>query len=209
MADSGGAQRAQCVAFLHQKGGTGKSTLAIASALTLAQAGRRVLLLDADYQGTSSEWGNRHGARLGVETRSQVQPIIHTEIERFKGHFDVILVDGPPSLSAMTESILRACLRVIIPVRPSAPDIWALPWLAAIIRKLMNEGLPLEPLVVFNQHTGEALSELKTEVAEWHLPVFAHPLPADPGLAGVFHGRPPPGPLAERLLELMTGSLPR
>jgi len=198
----------QCVAFLHQKGGTGKSTLAIASAISLAQSGRRVLLLDADYQGTSSEWGNRHGHRLGVETRSQVQPIIHTEIERFRAHFDVILVDGPPSLSAMTESILRACPRVVIPVRPAAPDVWALPWLAAIIRKLMNEGVALSPLVVFNQHQGEPLQELRAELANWHLPVSPQTLPVDPGLAGVYQGHPPPGPLAETLLDLVLGPLP-
>ena len=61
------------VGFVHQKGGTGKSTLSIALALALAQAEHRVMLLDTDYQGTASEWGNRHGFRTGIETRSMVQ----------------------------------------------------------------------------------------------------------------------------------------
>jgi chromosome partitioning protein len=46
------------VAFLHQKGGTGKTTLAIATAMALAEQGTCVLLMDADVQGTASEWGS-------------------------------------------------------------------------------------------------------------------------------------------------------
>jgi chromosome partitioning protein len=192
------------VSFLHQKGGTGKSTLAIGSALALAQAGHRVLLLDADYQGTSGEWGNRHGHRFGLETRSQVQPIVHSEVRRFRDAFEWVIVDGPPSLSEMTESILRASDRVLIPVRPSLPDVWAIPWLAAIIRKLQQEGLHPRPCVVFNQYAGEPLGPLREELEPWQLPVCPEPLPADPAFAALFRGEPLPGPLAERLLELVT-----
>ena len=145
-----------------------------AAALALAQAERRELLLDADYQGTSSEWGNRYAARFGIETRSQVQPIVHTEVQRFEGQFDWVVVDGPPSLSEMTESILRACDVVIIPVRPAPPDVWAIPWLAAIIRKVQQGGERPRARVVFNQHAGEPLGPLREELGPWRLPV--HPV---------------------------------
>ncbi len=191
------------VSFLHQKGGTGKSTLAIASAMALAQTGHKVLVLDADYQGTASEWGNRHGHQSRIETRSQVQPIIHKEISRFLPHFDWILIDGPPSLSDMTESILRASDLVIIPMRPSLPDVWALPWLAAIIRKLQGEGNPLVARAVFNQHEEEDLEPLREEIEAWHIPVHEAPLPVDPAFRKVFQGHPLPGPLAEEVLELL------
>lgn len=65
------------VAFLHQKGGTGKTTLAIATAMALAEQDARVLLLDADVQATASEWASRWGERFRVVTRSQIQPIVH------------------------------------------------------------------------------------------------------------------------------------
>lgn len=191
------------VSFLHQKGGTGKSTLAISSAIALAQTGQSVLILDADYQGTASEWGNRHGHQTRIETRSQVQPIVHKEISRFQGKFDWVVIDGPPSLSEMTESILRASDLVIIPVRPSLPDVWALPWMAAIIRKLQEEGKPLLAKVVFNQYGEEDLEPLREEIAAWHIPVHDKPLPVDPAFRNVFHGHPLPGPLAEEVLELL------
>ena len=196
------------VSFLHQKGGTGKSTLAISSALALAQSGRRVMVLDTDYQGTSSEWGNRFARRFQIEIRSQVQPIVHTELARFQGNFDWILIDGPPSLSEMTESICKASEQIIIPVRPSLPDVWALPWLAAIIQKLRNEGQALQSRVVFNQYGGEDLAPLREEVEAWNIPVYPDPLPADPAFAAVFSGHPLPGPLAEKVLELLQGPAP-
>jgi chromosome partitioning protein len=191
------------VSFLHQKGGTGKSTLAIAAALALSRGGLRVLLLDADYQGTASEWGNRHGQALGIEVRSQVQPIVHSELPRFATHFDWIVVDGPPALSPMTESILRASDRVIVPIRPAWPDVWAVPWLAAVIHKL-KQGEPRPSVrVVFNQHAGEPLAPLREELAPWGLPVYPHPLPLHPAFAALFAGQPLPDDLADAVLALV------
>lgn len=185
------------VSFLHQKGGTGKSTLAIAAALHLAAQGRRVLLLDTDYQGTTSEWGNRYGVALGVETRSQVQPIVHQEAGRFAAMADWLLIDGPPSLSEMSESILRTGGRILIPVRPNAPDLWALAWLAAMIGKLQREGVTLAPLVVFNQVQGESLAPLQEQVRRHGLPVHPTPIPADPAFQALFAGAALPVSLRE------------
>lgn len=199
--------RPRALALLHQKGGTGKSTLAIAAAIALSAAGRRVLLLDADYQGTSSEWGNRYGLVYGVETRSQVQPIVHQELERFAGACDVVVIDGPPALSEMTESIVRAAETVLIPVRPAWPDVWALPWLAAIVRKLQGAGTPVQARVVFTHYAGEALAPLQAEVARWELPLHEEPLPADPAFAALFAGEALPPALAEAVQRLLAAVL--
>ena len=191
------------IAFIHQKGGTGKSTLAIACSMALAQAGHRVLLLDADYQGTASEWAIRFGQRFNVESRSQIQPVVHKEIGRFMDKFEYIVIDAPPSLSEMTASVLRACDTAVIPMRPSFPDVWALPWLAAIITKLRNEGHTLSAKVIFNQYQGEDLARLKEELEPWKIPVHPEQLPMDAAFSAVFEGKPLPGPLAEAVLSLL------
>ena len=73
----------------------------------------------------------------------------------FRPAFDWILVDGPPSLSEMTESILRGSDLVIVPVRPALPDVWALPWLAAIIRQLQQGGAQLAVRDARHPHRGQ------------------------------------------------------
>ncbi len=193
----------EVISFLHQKGGTGKSTLAIASAMGLAAAGRRVILLDTDYQGTSSEWDNRFSRKFNIETRSQVQPIVHREMGRFTNSTDFLVIDGPPSLSEMTESIVRSGGTLVLPVRPSPPDIWALPWIAAIIQKLTREGSTPSPLVVFNQVRGEELDQLRPQVEAYNMPVWPGSIPADPAFAKIFEG----AALPEELNALVGGLL--
>jgi len=193
------------ISFLHQKGGTGKSTLAVATAWGLAQQGARVLLLDTDYQGTSSEWGNRFGAAAGVEVRSQVQPVVHQQAERFAQAVDWLVIDGPPALSEMTESIAKAGGRIVIPLRPSGPDVWALPWLAAVLRKQMAARVPLTPVLAFSQHRGEDLAPLRREVESWGIPVHPRSVPADPAFVQMFDGTPLPAPLQSLVLAIATG----
>lgn len=193
----------RALSFLHQKGGTGKSTLAIATALALTGAGHRVVLLDADYQGTVAEWGNRFGAQSGVRTESHVQPDLHEHLAQYGKSADRVIVDGPPALSPMTESILRASARVVIPVRPALPDLWALPWLAALIKKLRAAGQALEPLVVVNMYRGEPLETLQKEIAALGLPLHDTPIPADPAFPALFEGRPPPPRVTEQLLRIV------
>ncbi|HUJ74770.1 MAG TPA: AAA family ATPase, partial [bacterium] len=120
------------VSLVHQKGGTGKSTLAVALAASLAARQQRVLLLDTDYQGTCMDWGSRFGERLHVPVRSCVQPGSLAEAARQAQALDWLVVDGAAGLSPMTESVLALGGRALVPIRPAWPDVWALPWLAAL-----------------------------------------------------------------------------
>lgn len=190
-------------AFLHQKGGTGKSTLAISASIALASKGRPVLLVDADPQGTASEWGNRFGLQHGVETHLHIQPNFPSLVTSLRRQWPTILIDGPPTLSEVTESILRASDRVLIPVRPSLPDLWALPWFVTVVRKLQREGRRLSPMLVFNMHKGEPLEPLIEEVRNWPIPVWEEPIQADNALAELFNGGNLPEPLAARILRLV------
>lgn len=191
------------VAFLHQKGGTGKSTLALSLALALAARGERLLLLDADPQGTSAEWGNRFGHRHRIETETHILPDLPEQLPRFAEGADWLIIDGPPSLSPMTESILRASNQVVIPVRPALPDLWALTWIAAIIRKLQNGGLGLTARVAFNLYRGEALEPLTEEIEKLGLTVHGEPIPDHPGFREIFAGAELPEELGRLTLSLL------
>ncbi|MDH4121837.1 MAG: AAA family ATPase [Deltaproteobacteria bacterium] len=190
------------LSFLHQKGGTGKSTLAIALAAGLAQLGNRVLLYDADPQGTAGDWVNRFGSAFQVELHSQVQPVVHREVPQLAQKYDWVVVDSPPSLSTMTESVIQTGGRLIIPVRPAEPDLWALHWLAAVIRKMKRDRHVMDPLIAVNQHQGEDISSLERESLRLGIPLFGRPIPYDAAFGRLFLGEPLPKALNDLVLSL-------
>lgn len=193
----------KAVSFLHQKGGTGKSTLAIAAAVALARRGEHPLLLDADYQGTSSEWGNRFGHDFQVETVGHVQPDFPEQIAGLAAERQWLLIDAPPSLNPITESILQASSLALIPVRPAPPDLWALTWLAALIKKLDKAGQAPEIRVVVNMHQGEPLDALKAQVAGLQLSLHERTVPLHPAFPALFAGSGLPDELASLVLQLI------
>lgn len=190
-------------AFLHQKGGTGKSTLAVATALALAGRGERVLLVDADPQGTTSEWAMRYGEARGVAAAHHIQPDLSERLRPLREDWPYLLIDGPPSLNPITESIVHASSRVVIPMRPALPDVWAVPWLAAIVRKARREGMAVTPLALFNMHAGEPLAPLLAELEPWGIPAWPESVSADPALAALFSGGDVPATVADLLMRVL------
>ena len=121
--------------FLNQKGGVGKSTLSICLAASLARTGARVLLIDADPQGSALDWA---AARQGKPLFTVVgfpRPSIHKEIGQIGQGYDHIVIDGPPRVTDLARSAIMASDIVVIPVQPSPYDIWA----AEEVVKLIDE----------------------------------------------------------------------
>lgn len=121
---------ARVVAFVNQKGGPGKTTLAMHVAAELARGHGRVLVADADPQGTAARW-----AAAAPETApfpaavvglSQAGDKLHRELKKHVAPYDWIVVDCPPSVeSSLTRRALLVADLAVIPVVPSPPDLWA------------------------------------------------------------------------------------
>ncbi|KUG40367.1 cobyrinic acid a,c-diamide synthase [Pseudomonas savastanoi pv. fraxini] len=113
------------IGVLNQKGGVGKTTLSVNIAAALAKGGARVLLIDADPQGSSLDWS---AAREGEPLFSVVglpRASIHKEISQVGQGYDHIIIDGPPRVTDLARSAIMASDLVLIPVQPSPYDIWA------------------------------------------------------------------------------------
>lgn len=113
------------IGVLNQKGGVGKTTLSVNIAAALAHSGARVLLIDADPQGSSLDWS---AAREGDPIFSVVglpRASVHKEIGQVGQGYDHIIIDGPPRVTDLARSAIMASDLVLIPVQPSPYDVWA------------------------------------------------------------------------------------
>lgn len=121
---------ARVIAFVNQKGGPGKTTLAMHVAGELARGGSRVLVADADPQATATRWAAAApddapfpAAVAGLNHAGQK---LHRELLKYVAPYDFIVVDCPPSAeSNLTRSALLVADLAVVPVVPSPPDLWA------------------------------------------------------------------------------------
>ena len=112
------------IAFVSQKGGVGKSTLARALAREVAAGGLSVKIADLDtQQGTSIDW---HRSRMDAG----IEPLVL--VESFKtaaqalavaDHYDILILDGPARTSQATLGIAKAANLVIQPTGASLDDL--------------------------------------------------------------------------------------
>jgi chromosome partitioning protein len=163
------------VSLLNQKGGVGKTTLAVHIATYLAQRGYKVLLVDADPQASALDWSaSREGERLvtviGLPTRN-----LHKEIQGHLDNYDMIVIDGPPRVNELARACIMASDVVLVPVQPSPLDIWASRETLELLREASVFKENLKSAFVINRRiVNTAIGRDVTDtLANFDPPVFA------------------------------------
>jgi chromosome partitioning protein len=113
------------ISVINQKGGVGKTTLAISLAAAFAGRKMRVILVDADPQGSALDWVAVRGKDTPFAAVGIPKPILHLELPKLAKDYDMMVIDGPPRIYEVARSAVMASDAVLIPVLPSQFDVWA------------------------------------------------------------------------------------
>lgn len=152
------------IALASLKGGCGKSTLALNLAAGLARRGGTLGLLDADPQGALQHWA-AWGPEQGLPQvlAGGTDPV--AALAQAAQQFDTVVVDCPPSLDmVITGAILEHVDMVLIPVLPSALDLWAGAGTAEAVAEARKRNPALGAWMLLNQmEPRSALSRAMTQ----------------------------------------------
>lgn len=111
-------------AVINQKGGSGKTTLAVHLACYLADQGKTVAFVDGDTQRSATKWLDRTAPNIRQVTADTAESLVHT-LQAFREEVDVIVADGAPRLNESTKVLMYMADRILVPVCPSPIDLLA------------------------------------------------------------------------------------
>ena len=123
------------IAVINQKGGAGKTTIALNLAAALAAEGKRVLLVDADPQQTAQDWAAVRLSPPPFQVVGLVKPVLHRDLPQMAGDYDHVVIDGAPRNYEVARSAIAAADLVLIPVRPSPNDLRAVTSTIELVRR--------------------------------------------------------------------------
>jgi chromosome partitioning protein len=116
------------VAVLQQKGGSGKTTLAINLAAAAHLEGARALVVDMDRQASAFDWSAARRDGSPLDGLAVVRADKAMALPRFKEiarGYDYVFLDGPPRLGDVTQSAAVAADVAVLPIQPGPFDFWA------------------------------------------------------------------------------------
>jgi chromosome partitioning protein len=163
------------ISVLNQKGGVGKTTLTVHLATALARAGERVLLVDADPQGSALDWSAARAGDPLFPVAGLPKASLHKDLPALAANYSAVLIDGPPRVYDVARSAIMASDLVLIPVQPSPYDVWAAKEIVDLLAEASHFKPALKSAFVVNRKIANTAigRDVADALAEYPVPVLA------------------------------------
>lgn len=135
------------------KGGVGKTTLAVNLAIALSLAGRDLLLVDGDEQGTATTFTHLRSERLGSAGYTAVSLVgaaLRSQVRQLAPKYDDIIIDVGGRDNGSLRAALTVTQTLLVPVQPRSFDVWALDHVAALVKEAREINESLRAIAVLN-----------------------------------------------------------
>jgi chromosome partitioning protein len=122
------------------KGGVGKTTLAVNIAIARALAGRDVLLVDGDEQGTAAAFTDLRAGALGAPGYTAVilqGAALRTQVRQLASKYDDVVIDVGGRDTGSLRAALTVADTLLIPVQPRTFDVWSVEQMAELVREAL------------------------------------------------------------------------
>ncbi len=114
------------IAVISQKGGSGKTTLALHLAVATAAAGKNTAIIDLDPQASATKWSDRREAELPVVISAHASRLPN-EIQRIKdAGCEILFLDTAPHSDSAALEAAKIADVVLVPCRPAIMDMEAI-----------------------------------------------------------------------------------
>ena len=135
------------ISLLNQKGGVGKTTIAVNLAGCFAGRPYRVLLIDGDPQGSVLQWQSIEN-RNPFDVKHYPHPLTPGDVKGWARGYDHVIIDAPPAIGEITRAILEVSDLAIVPVGPSPLDIWSSKETIALLQEVRKRRRTLRGMLL-------------------------------------------------------------
>lgn len=156
------------LAFLSQKGGSGKTTLAVHTAVAAQEDGARVVVIDTDPQKSATIWRGAREAEAPIVATAAVSELDRVVAAARGDGMQLAIVDAAPHAAPEASRIARAANLVVIPCRPSAFDIAAA---EATVRIISATGVNAAFVLSACPFRAPEIAETRAALADYGLPI--------------------------------------
>ena len=123
------------IVITSQKGGSGKTTLAAHLSVEAERNGESAWIVDTDKQATLSLWHERREAETPQRANVEFAHIASSLSKMAERGADYCFIDTAPTISEQSATLVRLADLVLIPVRPSPADLWAVSETVALVKE--------------------------------------------------------------------------